>query len=161
MKKGFTLIELLSVVLIIAILTAVGLPQYRGVVQRARVSEAESMLRSIYDSSERLAGEFGYRSYDKLVASKGAANYGFKRLDMFDSANLPAGCSLSADGLTLSCTRFDYKISTGGYVAAKMKVKPEGVLILLNRNNLDLLCQGTEDQCDVLGLDQASDGVSF
>ena len=160
MKKGFTLIELLSVVLIIAILTAVGLPQYRRVVQKARAAEAESMMRSIYDSSERLAGEFGYRSYDKLVAAKGSANYSFKRLDMFDAANLPANCSLQDDGQRLQCSKFDYKISTNGYVAAKLKVKPEGVLLLLNRNDLDLYCQGTEDQCDIFGLDVVS-GVSF
>nr|QGT50735.1 hypothetical protein Elusimicrob1349_2050 [uncultured Elusimicrobia bacterium] len=161
MKKGFTLVELLAVVLIVAILTAVGLPQYRSVVQKARVSEAESMLRSIYDSSERLAGEFGYRSYDKLIAAKGAANYGFKRLDMFDASNLPAGCTLPGDGLTLQCGKFDYKISVNGYVAAKLKVKPVGVMVLLNRNDLDLYCQGTEDECDVLGLDAVSGGVSF
>lgn len=160
MKKGFTLIELLTVVLIVAILTAVGLPQYRKVVQKARAAEAESMMRSIYDSSERLAGEFGYRSYDKLVAAKGAANYSFKRLDMFDAANLPAGCTLQDDGQRLQCGKFDYKISVGGYVAAKLKVKPEGVLLLLNRSDLDLYCQGTEDQCDIFGLDVVS-GVSF
>lgn len=161
MKKGFTLVELLTVVLIVAILTAVGLPQYRKVVQKARAAEAESMLRSIYDSSERLAGEFGYRSYDKLVAAKGgAANYSFKRLDMFDASNLPEGCTLSSDGLTLQCSKFDYKISTGGYVAAKLKVKPVGVLLLLSRSDLDLYCQGTEDQCDIFGLDVVS-GVSF
>lgn len=160
MKKGFTLIELLTVVLIIAILTAVGLPQYRRVVQKARASEAESMLRSIYDSSERLAGEFGYRSYEKLIADKGSTGYGFARLDMFDANNLPAGCSLKDDGQLLNCSRFDYKISTGGYVAAKMKVKPQGVLLLLNRGNLELYCQGTEDECDIFGLDVVS-GVPF
>ncbi|MDO5764357.1 MAG: prepilin-type N-terminal cleavage/methylation domain-containing protein [Elusimicrobiales bacterium] len=168
MKKGFTLIELLSVVLIIAILTAVGLPQYRRVVQKARAAEAESMMRSIYDSSERLAGEFGYRSYDKLVAAKGSANYSFKRLDMFDAANLPANCSLRDDGQRLQCSKFDYKISVkdssgNSYVAAKLKVKPEGVLLLLNRNenDLDLYCQGTEDQCDIFGLDPVTSTVSF
>lgn len=160
MKKGFTLIELLAVVLIIAILTAVGLPQYRRVVQKAHAAEAESMLRTIYDSSERLAGEFGYRTYEKLIADKGTANYSFKRLDMFDSSNLPAGCTLQDSGQRLSCTKFDYKISVNGYVAAKLKVKPRGVLLLLNRNDLDLYCQGTEDQCDIFGLDVVS-GVSF
>ncbi len=160
MKKGFTLVELLAVVLIIAILTAVGLPQYGRVVQKSRAAEAQSMLRSIYDSSERLANEFGYRSYEKLIAAKGTSNFGFARLDMFDSSNLPSGCSLQNNGQLLSCQKFDYKISTGGYVAAKAKKKPVGVLLLLNRTDLDLYCQGTEDQCDIFGLDVVS-GVPF
>lgn len=160
MKKGFTLIELLTVVLIIAILTAVGLPQYRRVVQKSRAAEAEAMLRIIYDSSERLAGEFGYRSYDKLLAAKGASNVGFKRLDIFDSANLPAGCSISGN-TTLTCTNFTYRISVKGYVAAKTRVKPLNTYILLDRSNMELVCQGTEDACDILGLDRVSAGVSF
>ena len=44
-KKGFTLVELLAVVLIVAILSGVALPQYRKVVAKANLSEAESMMR--------------------------------------------------------------------------------------------------------------------
>ena len=52
-KLGFTLTELLAVVLIIGILTAVGLPQYRRSVSRAEAMEALVNLRTIFDSAKR------------------------------------------------------------------------------------------------------------
>ena len=168
-KLGFTLIELLAVLLLIAILTAVALPQYRRVVDKAHIAEAEAMLRTLCDSSERLAGEFGYRSYERLLAIKGAeheAEYSFARLDMIDVNALPAGCSLG-DPTVLKCPRFKYKLAENGYVVAHKNGNPyNGTRILLKRDTLDLYCQPADsdtnaEACDVYGLDVVRNAVTF
>ncbi|WP_428074112.1 type IV pilin protein [Candidatus Avelusimicrobium luingense] len=161
-QKGFTLSEILVVLVIIGILTAVAVPQYKRVVDSSRATEAQAMLRTIYDSSERLAGEYGYRSYVQLLNYKDKKTHSFARLDMFDADRLPAQCFIE-DFEILNCRRFAYKIATNGYVAAKKLKNPyAGTYILLDRNSLQISCQGTAAACDVYGLDRnTTSNVSF
>lgn len=162
LKKGFTLIELLTVVLIIGILTAVALPQYQNVIARSRVSEAQSIMRTIYDTSERLAAEFGYRSYEKMIQdpARPEEEYSFPRTDMFDRNNLPTGCALAHPPIELKCPRFTYRMLVLGsdgepYVAARVRTGTyQNSFLLLNRNTMRMSCIGSEKACDVFNIDK-------
>lgn len=51
-KKGFTLVEILIVVLVIGLLAAIALPQYRKSVVKSRLSTMKNLIRKASDGAE-------------------------------------------------------------------------------------------------------------
>ncbi len=160
-KTGFTLIEMLTVVLIIGILTAVALPQYRRAIQKAEASEAVAMLRVIHDSGERLANEFGYKTAQDMGTSPDAGKLTFSRMDMFDQSTLP--CTVAAD--TLTCEHFEFYLNKNkSYISAKKLNSPyEGTEIRLCRWDIpQTRCVNAsgQDACDLYNIETSGASCS-
>ena len=68
-RAGFTLLELLMVVVIIAILAAIALPQYLRVAERSRASEALSMIAAIRSSELRYKAQDPATLYTTVLAN--------------------------------------------------------------------------------------------
>ena len=128
-KAGFTLIELLVIVMILGILSAIALPQYRRSVERARVAEALTMLRAISDSCERLAWE---NAKDNCGAAVSAGVATFKKLDILAKGSFVGNTGLKTEN-------FEYTMQTNNTVTAKA-VKGDYSGAVITFNGKDFTC---------------------
>lgn len=67
--SGFTLVELLIVVAIIGVLSTIGVPTYRSMVQKAKKSEAKVALGGLYTAETAFQAEYG--TYGSVLAKVG------------------------------------------------------------------------------------------
>lgn len=58
-RRGFTLVELLIVVAIIGVLSTIGIPTFRKMIQKSRQAEAKTMLGGLYTSEAAFYAEWG------------------------------------------------------------------------------------------------------
>jgi type IV pilus assembly protein PilA len=59
-NKGFTLVELLIVVAIIGVLSTIGVPTFRRMIQKSKKSEAKVNLGGVYTSEAAFNAEYNY-----------------------------------------------------------------------------------------------------
>ncbi len=103
MKKGFTLIEIMAVVLILAILTSIAMPQYRKSIERSRAAEAMQMLPAIYDARDRAMVETNCTwPVNALPTCSTNGTVTFPKLDIAMKG--------SGSGTTWTTDSFEYKL---------------------------------------------------
>jgi type IV pilus assembly protein PilA len=68
-QSGFTLVELLIVVAIIGVLSTIGIPTFRKMIQKAKKSEAKVNLGGLYTAEQAFFSEYGL--YGNLIDQVG------------------------------------------------------------------------------------------
>ena len=123
-KKGFTLLELLIVVLIIGILAAIALPQYKKAVERSKMAEAVTIVKTIAQAQQRY-----YLLHNEYLDCTG--------LDALDINLGGTDCTYSYSCICKETSNFIYmsNFATGGAIALAQRTPIYKYHISVLQNN--------------------------
>jgi len=133
-KSGYTLMEIMVTVMIIAILTAAGIPFYKDHMERQKAAAGITNLRMLADSVER---------YKAMRNDRLPAGYKLTLLDAdLDRSKLTGNGTVYNDGI------FQYRITNDTSVQAKRNTGEYTLHFSLGDTNDNLLsCTGSGSFC--------------
>ena len=102
LEGGFTLVELMTVVVVIAILTAVAVPSYNNQVRKSRPTEAKSMLMDLSAREERYLATNG--TYTSSAPALGLTTYPQTTSSGYYSIAAPTITAATAGSATAAAT---------------------------------------------------------
>lgn len=89
-RSGFTMIELIMVVIIVAVLAALALPQYVSFVEKARVAEATNLIGMIKSGQVMYAAEKANAYYSPDMAGIGFTTAASNQTPLWNFATVGA-----------------------------------------------------------------------
>lgn len=142
-KRGFTLVELLIVVAIIGVLSTIGVPTFRRMIQKSKKSEAKVNLGGLYTSESAFRAE--YDAYGNNLVRMG-----------FEIDGAASSLIYTVGFFTTSCGAQAARPSSGTALAAVNAAFPAYYTSGNSRvgNTTRTICGGT-------AYDSAADGSTF
>ena len=125
-KHGFTLLEITIVVIIGAILAAVGIPKYTGAVEKSRASEGTYILGTLLAAQERYFLEKG-----SFASDPATLDVEIPTPKNFNAPSVSSGCATAAACATIAR-------NTGAYT---LSIDRDG----------DITCSGSAANCQQAG----------